>query len=194
MKPASQIASKAQEPLRWHRSAGEWEAPPAISNPPRFRGKPRPTAHLSPTVPCREGGRRPCRLAPRPDCDQNLCHSSLRLQPLVSGRSWTGESRFSGRPRSVIDEGLACLDPRQPVAGVLPKFPHPDRIHVRHGGTWAVLQESPLMINVLRSASARIHYRLGAEHQTPSELVGHPRPQRLRPCPAYKASRASHGT
>jgi len=28
-------------PLVWRHDAGEWEAPSAISNPPRFRGKPR---------------------------------------------------------------------------------------------------------------------------------------------------------
>ena len=42
VKPASQIASERLEPTRWHQGAGECEAPSAISNPPRFRGKPSP--------------------------------------------------------------------------------------------------------------------------------------------------------
>ena len=40
MKPASQIAADALGATRWHQGAGECEAPSAISNPPRFRGKP----------------------------------------------------------------------------------------------------------------------------------------------------------
>jgi hypothetical protein len=40
MKPASQTAVGRLDPTRWHQGAGECEAPPAISNPPRFRGKP----------------------------------------------------------------------------------------------------------------------------------------------------------
>ena len=40
MKPASQIASAALGPTPWHQGAGEWEAPTAISNPPRNGGKP----------------------------------------------------------------------------------------------------------------------------------------------------------
>ena len=41
VKPASQIAADALGATRWHQGAGECEAPSAISNPPRFRGKPR---------------------------------------------------------------------------------------------------------------------------------------------------------
>jgi hypothetical protein len=40
MNPASQIASAALEAPQWHQSASEWEAPSAISNPPRNGGKP----------------------------------------------------------------------------------------------------------------------------------------------------------
>ncbi len=40
MKPASQIAPDALGEDRWHQGAGDCEAPSAISNPPRFRGKP----------------------------------------------------------------------------------------------------------------------------------------------------------
>ena len=40
MKPASQIASAALEPHPWYQSPNEWETPSAISNPPRFQGKP----------------------------------------------------------------------------------------------------------------------------------------------------------
>jgi DNA replication protein DnaC len=40
VKPASQIAADALGSIRWHHSAGEWKAPSAISNPPRFWGKP----------------------------------------------------------------------------------------------------------------------------------------------------------
>ena len=40
VKPASQIASEPLGATRWHQGAGEWEAPSAISNPPRNGGKP----------------------------------------------------------------------------------------------------------------------------------------------------------
>jgi hypothetical protein len=40
MKPAPQIAGERLATTRWHHGAGEWQAPSAISNPPRFRGKP----------------------------------------------------------------------------------------------------------------------------------------------------------
>ena len=40
MKPAPQIAGERLATTRWHHGAGEWKAPSAISNPPRFRGKP----------------------------------------------------------------------------------------------------------------------------------------------------------
>jgi hypothetical protein len=39
MKPASQLAPDPGD-RRWHQDAGEREAQSAISNPPRFRGKP----------------------------------------------------------------------------------------------------------------------------------------------------------
>jgi hypothetical protein len=40
MKPDSQIAAETLEAIQRHQSAGECEAPSAISNPPRSRGKP----------------------------------------------------------------------------------------------------------------------------------------------------------
>ena len=59
MKPASQFVPEALGELRWHPSAGKCEAPSAISEPPRFRGKPtaawceghhvRPWEHGGPT-------------------------------------------------------------------------------------------------------------------------------------------------
>ena len=39
MKTGLQIASAPLESHRWHRGDSEPEAPSAISNPPRFRGK-----------------------------------------------------------------------------------------------------------------------------------------------------------
>lgn len=50
MKPASQIAADVLGTIRWHHGAGEWEAPSAIRNPPRFQGKPREAPQLSATL------------------------------------------------------------------------------------------------------------------------------------------------
>jgi hypothetical protein len=47
MKPAPQIAGERLATTRWHHGAGEWKAPSAISNPPRFRGKPTSSRSLS---------------------------------------------------------------------------------------------------------------------------------------------------
>jgi hypothetical protein len=61
VKAASQIAPEALGELRWHQGASDCEAPSAISNPPRFRGKPSPrrdAVYVTSTIDvgrCRDG-------------------------------------------------------------------------------------------------------------------------------------------
>jgi hypothetical protein len=45
--PAAQFATERLGQRRWHQVAGEYEAPSAIRNPPRFRGKPNDAAKVT---------------------------------------------------------------------------------------------------------------------------------------------------